>query len=848
MLVAAPLLAASCALFNDTSDSGQKTEGAAAETVYEVPVKLLTPFVSEEDESRNARTVIPVISTANFPVKRYVISAVCTSDTAKTVDPQTFTKDRDAASITTVSTVKMNLKQGTWTLTVSGYAAETAVGGESPVCTGCASGIVVDSDGNSAVTISVNPTDGSGSIALSVKPAGAAIKGMKALLYSGLAAEDSTTLKAQQTFSGTSLVAAGCSVTFPGTDGKAASFASGAYTLELYCYSTADISTATDAAIIFHRTETVYVWNGFTTDHWIDHYTLGSSSAASQVKAAVLSALEITDAMLAGTDTAFTKLTVPGSSTSSSRAFTDASSFGTYARYTCGASDTPALAVTVTSGKTVTVTDAAGTAVAPTTIMKDSTTYSSTVWILTYLLAAASANDFVTVKVTAQNGIASQSFIVAYGPEYVDNAGGSGSDSTGRGTREAPYATIAKAVDMLPSASSAGTADANNRITLLSNVTANTADAAASPADGTSANNALVSFTAAASGAPLVLTIDGGGSAGTAQYALDASSLSSDRVLYINNAYTTLTLSSVKITGGKSSGNGGGVYIGAGTLNLNDGTAVTSNTAATGGGIYIAGGTVNMCGSVAVSDNTATSSGAQAYLVDGTFITITGTLSNKTVITPSVKTLGTKVIAAGPSYKGDGTTPGTLASTDLSWFTLDTALFPTTGDYAVYWKSDTDKGTGVIAKKQGVNVSTATDVSKAVVTFTMRPKDKNSANATTFVRGAAAAANIAFSVQATDAEGNTVAPSAITGFAATLYYGDASIPLNLTPATNDSVLSYTLNDVDVTSVPIAYGAPGMRALPAGTYKVVMTATIAASGDSGSTATFSSQQTLTVSDQ
>ena len=76
---------------------------------------------------------------------------------------------------------------------------------------------------------------------------------------------------------------------------------------------------------------------------------------------------------------------------------------------------------------------------------------------------------------------------------------------------------------------------------------------------------------------------------------------------------TSLTLTDLTVTGGKTTGNGGAVYVGGANASLTAaGTTFNNNTAANGGAIYNNGGSLTIDGGV-LSGNTATANGGAIF-------------------------------------------------------------------------------------------------------------------------------------------------------------------------------------------------------------------------------------------
>ena len=119
-------------------------------------------------------------------------------------------------------------------------------------------------------------------------------------------------------------------------------------------------------------------------------------------------------------------------------------------------------------------------------------------------------------------------------------------------------------------------------------------------------------------------------------YDIDRARKEKGLVNYIERGYVIrlegkLTLEgSGNITGGKNRGNGGGIYVAGGTLNLNGGS-ITGNEAkanlnAYGGGVFVESGTINMGGGT-ISNNKARSSGGGVWIETGSLDMTGGTIS-----------------------------------------------------------------------------------------------------------------------------------------------------------------------------------------------------------------------------
>ncbi len=113
-----------------------------------------------------------------------------------------------------------------------------------------------------------------------------------------------------------------------------------------------------------------------------------------------------------------------------------------------------------------------------------------------------------------------------------------------------------------------------------------------------------------------------------------------------------LTLNGGTVTGGNSSGNGGGFVVNDGTLTLN-GTNVYNNKAAgNGGGVYLANGTVTVGADTFIRMNSAVADGAGVYVVDGEI----------TFSADSTVTLNTATGNGGGIYLANGTVTAATGS------------------------------------------------------------------------------------------------------------------------------------------------------------------------------------------
>ncbi|MDR0451024.1 MAG: right-handed parallel beta-helix repeat-containing protein, partial [Treponema sp.] len=196
-----------------------------------------------------------------------------------------------------------------------------------------------------------------------------------------------------------------------------------------------------------------------------------------------------------------------------------------------------------------------------------------------------------------------------------------GNDSTGDGTEGNPFATMAKALEVIgdkyaqptwPGKNSAYVSPAE--ILVTGTITT----------EGSSSSNGMVDITDTGFSRyteypPIILK--GGTGGGT----LKANSLlPPKRVLYINNANVTLEAGLI-LTGGDT-GYGGGVYVANGTFTMRGGEIDGNTASQEGGGVYVASGTFTMNGGT-ISNNTATYGDGGGVYVPGSFTMSGGTIS-----------------------------------------------------------------------------------------------------------------------------------------------------------------------------------------------------------------------------
>lgn len=171
---------------------------------------------------------------------------------------------------------------------------------------------------------------------------------------------------------------------------------------------------------------------------------------------------------------------------------------------------------------------------------------------------------------------------------YVSN---SGNDGTGRGTSSKPYATIQTAAKETWKAQA-------YTISVSGTLTAASTDNLQSIPNDTSVKASSITLS------------------GTNSATINANSKGS--ALTISKA-VPVTITNIKITGGSAT-NGGGLYVGAGTVKLGAGAVITGNKASTyGGGAYVASGaSLFMYGTSIVGDTIT-------YTATNDTLTTTGT-------------------------------------------------------------------------------------------------------------------------------------------------------------------------------------------------------------------------------
>ena len=240
-------------------------------------------------------------------------------------------------------------------------------------------------------------------------------------------------------------------------------------------------------------------------------------------------------------------------------------------------------------------------------------------------------NGTIIAKVTDGENEVSSTYQVVRNKLYVSN---SGNDTTGYGTINYPYATVAKAYTQ---ASTTATIYAMSGLTQTATVTMG--------------SNKTITLTSC--------TKSGSGSSATCAYSsaytlTRGSSLTSD---VINQSTGTLTLSNITIDGNNVSANSP-MIITANTLNINSGTTLKNakTSAVTGGALNIGSAATVTMNAGTITGNTA--DGCSGALINwGTLNIKGGTISNNTASCGgAMQSLGTLNISGGTITGNTATT------------------------------------------------------------------------------------------------------------------------------------------------------------------------------------------------
>ena len=124
--------------------------------------------------------------------------------------------------------------------------------------------------------------------------------------------------------------------------------------------------------------------------------------------------------------------------------------------------------------------------------------------------------------------------------------------------------------------------------------------------------------------------------------------------VYVNSYGTLIMKGSSVITECSAVNWGGGVYVGGGTFEMHDTSAITGCTASKGGGVYVRSGTFKMQDSAIVTPSTSGDTDKpgknDVYLATGRTITVDGSLSKTRAarITPGSYDMGKQVLSGVP--------------------------------------------------------------------------------------------------------------------------------------------------------------------------------------------------------
>lgn len=239
-----------------------------------------------------------------------------------------------------------------------------------------------------------------------------------------------------------------------------------------------------------------------------------------------------------------------------------------------------------------------------------------------------------TVYVKAKDNVGNTSnavsvgAVVAYQNVYVSS---SGNDSTGNGSSSKPYATIAKAYTRVGS---------GYNIVLLSNITqTSTANFNTANKSVNLKSNGSNVYTITKSGfTTAMISVSNKNTLTTTNITINGNNVaSSNAVLDISGSSTLNLNSNATVKGGKNSAYGGGIRVtGTSAFNMNGGT-VTGNSTSDhqGGGVHITENSTMTLNSGTISNNSSTNSeygqGGGIFVWEGTLNIKGGTISGNTV-------------------------------------------------------------------------------------------------------------------------------------------------------------------------------------------------------------------------
>ena len=304
-------------------------------------------------------------------------------------------------------------------------------------------------------------------------------------------------------------------------------------------------------------------------------------------------------------------------------------------------------------------------------------------------------------------------------PLYVS---ASGNDETGRGTEVLPYKTISKAASQCWG----GATDMSTNGRIINIV--GTVSGAAQEIPSTVTTSKATAITL--KGTTTSAAIDRGLSSGSAN--------ATGSALTVNTA-VPVTIQTLTIKGGNTTGNGGGINVAAGTVKLADGAKVTDNKASeNGGGVYVASGAkLFMYSSALIGESTgyttyASSSsyankaknGGGIYSEGSVYLGYSawsGTSGTTRALTGGVMhnyiTGNTNPYGGGGIYCNSGTV--TMASGNLSYNGMSTSSYDYVHGGGIYVSTGTFTMSGGTIARNRANCGGGVYVRDSTATFTM---------------------------------------------------------------------------------------------------------------------------------
>lgn len=211
----------------------------------------------------------------------------------------------------------------------------------------------------------------------------------------------------------------------------------------------------------------------------------------------------------------------------------------------------------------------------------------------TILNKFAMSDDSWMIKLSGNTGVI-DSPIFLVGANHSDNVSDV-TESKQEGTKSFPFSKLSDAIAVCNNSGSDYTIIVDGKVT------------------GTNAGGTIGSSVNAKS-----ITIQG--ARGSSNDVLDRGLTNNDAIengtVLTISKNIPITIQNLKITGGNTSGDGGGINISAGSVTIKDGTEISGNKAVDGGGI-ISGGSLKLAGGT-ISGNTASNRGGGIYNNGGT--------------------------------------------------------------------------------------------------------------------------------------------------------------------------------------------------------------------------------------